>query len=281
LFSQTRSVHSSGKEPTTMALDTEFFDSPRPRIIAHRGFSAAYPENTMPAFRAASEAGALYLELDIHMTNDGEIVVLHDDDLRRIAAHEGIVAEMSLAEISAADAGYNFPAGIEAFPFRGKGIRVPTLGEVLAAFPRQLFIIEIKQTFPSLVEAALGTIKRAGMSRRVLIASEHQEPLDEVRALAPSIPTNFSSREVGAFMQSLPPGAPAFSPPGAALQVPPEYLSWKLVTPLSVAVAHRIGVEVHVWTVNEAAEARTLLAVGVDGIITDDPPTMLEIARST
>ena len=261
-------------------LKTDFFDLPRPRVIAHRGFSGAYPENTMPAFHAACAAGAAYLELDVHLTRDGEVVVIHDDDLRRVAGYDGIIAELDLAAVLAADAGANFSADGVSYPFRGKGIRVPTLREVLSACSAQRFIIEIKHSQPSLVRPLLELIEQSAMSTRVLIASEHQAPLDEVRVLAPSIPTNVSSREVGFFMMSLAPDAAAYVPLGAALQIPPEHLSWQLVTPASVAAAHRMGVEVHVWTVNEVAEMRELLAMGVDGIITDFPARLLEVVRS-
>ncbi|MGO9266074.1 MAG: glycerophosphodiester phosphodiesterase [Candidatus Binataceae bacterium] len=267
--------------PMRTTLKSDFFASPPPRVIAHRGFSGEYPENTIPAFRAADKIGAAYLELDVHLTRDGEVVVIHDDDLLRVAGVAGVVAEMDLSAVRAADAGYHFSVDGVSFPFRGKGIRVPTLREVLRAFPAQRFIIEIKQRAPSMVRPTLEIIEQCAMSRRVLIASEHQAPLDEVRALAPSLPTNFSSHEVGLFTLSLAPGAEPYAPPGDALEVPPDHHSWQLVTPASVAAAHRSGVEVHVWTVNEVAEMRELLALGVDGIITNYPPRLLEVVRTT
>jgi glycerophosphoryl diester phosphodiesterase len=258
----------------------QFFDLPRPRVIAHRGASADYPENTLPAFAAARAVGAPYFELDIHMTRDGHIVVAHDDNLERVGAAHGMIREMTLAQLSRVDAAYNFtpPSGSgEAFPYRGRGIHVPELAEVFAACPDQRFIVEIKQTSPSLVDALIGVIDRARMRRRVLVASEHQAPIDEFRAAAPDIPTNFPTAEVAAFLMSLPGGAPPFVPRGAALQIPPEHESWKIVTPESVAASHRIGVEIHVWTINEEAEMRAMLALGVDGIITDFPARLLKL----
>src|SRR5271155_5554025 len=115
-------------------LDTEFFEQARPRVFAHRGASGDYPENTMAAFRAATESGAPYIELDVHMTRDGAIVVIHDDDLSRVTGHAGVVAETKLTKVQAADAGYNFSPDGRSFPFRGKGLWVPTLEEVLSAF---------------------------------------------------------------------------------------------------------------------------------------------------
>ena len=167
--------------------------------------------------------------------------------------------------------------GADGFPFRGCGIEVPALAEVFAAFPERRYIVEVKQSVPSLTPALLEVIERAGMRRRVLIASEEQAPLDEIRALAPTLPTGFPYHEIAGFMVSLAPGAEPYQPRGDALQIPPEYESWRLVTPQSVAAAHRLGVEVHVWTVNDAAEMRAMLALGVDGIITDYPARLLAL----
>ena len=257
-----------------------FFDPPRPRAFAHRGSSGDFPENTLPAFAAARDLGVPYIELDVHMTRDGHVVVAHDDNLERVGGADGLIREMTLAEVSRVDAAYSFTppsaAGRE-FPFRGRGIRVPELAEVFAACPEQRFIVEIKQTSPSLIAGLIGVIDRAAMRRRVLVASEHQAPIDEFRAAAPDIPTNFPTAEVAAFLMSLPPGAPPFVPRGVALQIPPEHESWQMVTPETVAAAHRIGVEMHVWTINEEAEMCAMLALGVDGIITNFPARLLKL----
>ncbi len=269
------------------SLDSDFFDLPTPRVIAHRGASGEYPENTLIAFRAAAEAGAPYFELDVHMTRDSVIVVSHDAELSRTCGLDAAIRDLTLAELKRADAGWGFTTSTAAsaaaaltardgaFPFRGRGIEVPALAEVFAAFPERRYIIEVKQSTPSLAAALLDVIERAGMRRRVLVASEEQAPIDEMRALAPALPSGFPYHEIAAFMISLAPGAEPYPPRGNALQIPPEYESWRLVTPQSVAAAHRLGVEVHVWTVNDAAEMRAMLELGVDGIITDYPARLL------
>ena len=257
---------------------TEFFDPPLPRVIAHRGGGGDYPENTLPAFATARAAGVPYIELDVHMTRDRRVVVAHDDDLKRVGACAGVIREMTLAELARVDAAYNFATGLDSgYPFRGQGIRVPELAEVFGACPEQRFIVEIKQFSPSLVDPLIAVIDRAGMRRQVLVASEHQAPIDEFRVAAPDLPTNFPTSEVAAFLMSLPPGAPQFTPRGEAMQIPPEYQGWKMVTPETVAAARRMGVEIHVWTVNDEAEMRSLLALGVDGIITDFPARLLHL----
>lgn len=138
-------------------------------------------------------------------------------------------------------------------------------------------IVEIKQIAPSLIAPMLEVIDRAGMRRSVLVASEHQEPLDEVRRLAPDIPTNFSYFESGFFLQAMASRDPLYRPPGPAVQIPHRYESWDIVTPESVEFAHSLDLEVHVWTVNEEAEMNELLDVGVDGLISDYPQRLLEV----
>ncbi len=253
-------------------FDSEFFAPSLPRVIAHRGASGEYPENTLAAFSAAAAAGALYFELDVQTTRDGVIVVSHDSGLSRTCGIDAAIAELTFSELRQADAGWGFsPDGSGEFPFRGRGLRIPALEEVFAAFPQHRYIVEVKPSEPSLVAPLLGLIERAGMRRRVLLASEHQAPIDEVRMLAPDIPTGFPYGEIAGFMMAMAPDADGFQPRGAALQVPPEYESWRIVTAESVAAAHRMGVEVHVWTVNELDEMRALLQLGVDGILTDYP----------
>lgn len=257
--------------------DTDFFSPKRSRAMAHRGASGTWPENTMAAFKAAHDLGIRYIELDVHMTRDRRVVVHHDPDLARTAGRAEMICDLGYDELSNADAGYCFVASDRGYQFRGQGLKVPMLFEVLSAFPDTYFVIEIKQTQPSLVETMLEVIDKAGMRRRVLVASEHQQPLDEIRTLAPGIPTNFSSREVGDFFQALVSRMAGYVPPGDALQIPIEYEKFTLVTPESVAAASRVGVEMHVWTVNDEAEMRGLLDLGVDGIITDFPERLLKL----
>jgi len=260
-------------------LNTDFFTPALPRVVGHRGSAGTHPENTLESFRAAVASGVQYLEFDIHMTRDGEVVVAHDNHLARICGLERTIPEMMYAELAAADAGRMFSLDCATFPFREKGIRVPRLAAVLEAFPKLRMIVEVKQIAPSVVAAMLEVIDRAGMRRSVLVASEHQEPLDEVRKLAPEIPTNFSYLETGQFIQAMVGRDGSYRPPGDAVQIPHRHESWELVTRESVDFAHRVGVEVHVWTVNEEAEMSELLDMGVDGLISDYPDRALEVVR--
>lgn len=262
-------------------LVSEFFSPLPPRVFAHRGFAAEYPENTIPSFRAAADAGAEYFELDVHMTRDGVIAVSHDASLERNCAVNGAICELDWQQVAAADAGYTFSGdGGATHPFRGRGIRIPRLAEVLAEFPAARVLIEVKQQAPSLVAEMLRIIDSAGARRRVLVASEFQQPIDEVREMAPEIPTNFPYFEVAEFLQAMAAKRDDYRPRARALQIPPDYEGWRLVTPDSINFAHRAGVEVHVWTVNEAREIGEFLDMGVDGIITDFPARGLAVVRA-
>jgi glycerophosphoryl diester phosphodiesterase len=261
-------------------LDTDFFSAPRPRVMAHRGASGEYPENTMPAFGAAVAAGADYIELDVHCTRDGEVVVVHDDRLSRIASDNRLVREMTLAELEAVDAAFNFSHDGIGWPFRGQGIRVPRLAEVFQSWSGLRFVVEFKPHDPAIADATLEVVRRTGMGRRVLFASEHLPPIERVRKLAPQFPTNLTAAEIFVFMQALSSGAPPSAAAGDALQIPPEHRGLKLATPEVIAAAHQNGLEVHVWTINHPTKMKEMLSLGVDGIITDYPSRLLTLVRT-
>ena len=260
-------------------LDTDFFAPAAPRVFGHRGSAGTHPENTLESFAAAVTAGVQYLEFDLHMTRDGEVVLSHDDHLERSCGRAGIIREMTYAELAAADAGRMFTLDGATFPFRDKGLRIPRLRDVLAAFPQLRMIIEVKQVAPSLAAPMLDLVDRAGLRRNVFVASEHQQPLDEVRKLAPEIPTNFSYLESGVFIQAMGTRDASYRPTADAVQISHFYEKWELVTRESVEFAHSFGIEMHVWTVNEEAEMSELLDMGVDGLISDYPSRALGVVR--
>ncbi len=257
-------------------LRTDFFAPPAPRLIAHRGGAGVRPENTIEAFTAAYQEGVRYFELDVHTSRDGVIVVCHDDDLRRTTDRNGVIRELDYVEIARADAGYGLQGEGE-FPFRGKAIRIPRLLDVLGLFSDAFFVIEIKQVKPSLTTALNAALTSTATRNRVLIASEHQQPLDEIRALAPELPTGFSGHEVRGFFAAMMAQMAGYRRPADALQIPPSHGTMALATPSSVAAAHALGLEMHNWTVNEESEMRTLLEMGIDGIITDFPARLQTI----
>ncbi|AJF06248.1 glycerophosphodiester phosphodiesterase [Geoalkalibacter subterraneus] len=263
-------------------MKSHYFDPPRPRLFGHRGDSAHYPENTLPAFQSAVDAGMAYLELDIWTSRDGRIVVHHDPDFSRLCGVEHNVGDLSLEEIRSLDAGFNFCLGDGGqFPFRAKGIRIATLEEVLVEFPQTRINIEIKQRDPPLEQSLVKLIHDCRAKQRVLIASEKDEVLQRVRPLCPEIPTNLGYAETAGFFDWLQKGcAEPFHTPGNALQIPSHYQGQPLVFPASVKAAHQLGLEVHVWTINAPDEMRTLLDCGVDGLMSDDPKLLAQVAKT-
>lgn len=258
---------------------TSFFAGPLPRRFGHRGAAGTHPENTLPSFEAALELGAEAFELDVHRTADGEIVVFHDDTLERTTDGRGAIRERTLEELAGLDAGYGFsPDGGRTFPFRGRGIRIPTLRDVLQAFPVPV-IVEIKQVDPPIEEDLARLLQSMKASSRVLVFSLHQEALDRYRALHEEQATGFGPDDVAEFLRRA--GSDdweGYRPPGVAFAVPVRWHGTQIVSGPFVDAAHRAGCEAFVWTINDPREMRDLLDLGVDGLISDYPERLSRVA---
>ena len=261
--------------------ETSCFSDPTPRLFAHRGASGEAPENTMPAFQRAADLGIVYMELDVHLTSDGHVVVLHDETLERTTNGHGQVKDQTLAKLQQFDAGYHFsPDDGKTFPFRGQGVTISPLAEVLRRFPQVRFTVEIKQKEPPVEEQVIAVVQECGVADTVVLASEHDAVVARVRNLAPDIATNCAVGEVFEFMQKVFTNQlDDYRPPGQAFQIPPEYEGVALVTSETVAAIHALGAEVHVWTINDPQEMERLFDLGVDGLMSDFPGRLLDVAR--
>ncbi len=259
-----------------------YFDLPTPHLFGHRGASGEAPENTIASFELARAQGVVYLEMDCHATRDGVIVVTHDSDVDRTTDGEGPVRELVFAQLERLDAGYRFsPDGGRSFPFRGTGLRVPQLTEVLERFPEARLNLEIKQPDPPIAEAVIAVIRRADATERVLLAADEHAILENVRKLDPGTAVGSSRDDVAAFYVALRGGGiDGLEPRGHALQIPPRVFGEDLVTPEAVDAAHRLGLRIHVWTINDPREMRELLSRGVDGLMSDFPARLVEVARA-
>lgn len=252
-----------------------FFALPTPIAIGHRGAAGEVPENTLPSFARALADGAAILESDVHLTRDGVPVLIHDDELERCTDGTGPVRDHDLAALARLDAGYRFqPEGGSGHPYRGRGLRIPTLAEALAAFPRARFNLELKENLPGMVARSLAVVAEAGRAADVLLTSANDALMAELRArvAADGIPVALgaSTGEVARFaVAALRGEAPPEGP--MALQIPTRFGGRPLVTRELIDHAHRHCVQVHVWTIDEPDEMRELLALGVDGIVTDFP----------
>ncbi len=251
-------------------------EKPGVQVIAHRGGAGLRPENTLAAFQHAVELGADVLEMDVRLTADGAIVVIHDATVDRTTEGSGTVAEMTLEKLRALDAGYRWsPDGGKAFPYRGRGLRVPALEEVFARLPAARMVVEMKQFTPASAAALCSLVRRAGMPGKVLVASFANDALRAFRDACPEVATSMSAYEARLFVTL----RGFYAPAAAALQVPDRMREMVLVTPELVATARRRKLKLHVWTVNDAARMRELVGLGVDGIMTDRPDLLLAISR--
>jgi glycerophosphoryl diester phosphodiesterase len=258
-----------------------YLDAPRPHLFAHRGASGIAPENTHVAFERAIALGMRFLETDCHATHDGEIVLCHDATLERTTDGEGPIAGHTYAEIAALDAGYRFSPDGHGFPFRGRGVRIPRLEDVLAAWPEARINLEVKQAGPPIAHEVVRLVQKAKAVHRVLLAAESDAILASLRALEPGTALGSSREDVVAFFGALDAGAlDAFRPGGHALQIPPRALGRELVTPASIRAAERVGLAMHVWTINDDAEMRRMLRMGVHGVMSDFPDRLLGAARA-
>lgn len=248
---------------------------------AHQGGAREGPSSTLEAMRRAVAAGAHALELDVHATADGELVVCHDETVDRTTEGSGRISEMTLAAVQALDNAYWWSPGEVVdhergpWPLRGQGHGIVTVHEVLDSFPGVYLNFDLKE--PG-YEAALADVLRAhGRIDDVIVASFHDEATDRFRKCAPEIATSAGTQATAAFYSAVREGAVPRDLPYAALQVPPTYGDTVIVDERFVAAAHEAGVAVHVWTIDEADEMRRLVELGVDGIITDCPSILAAV----
>jgi glycerophosphoryl diester phosphodiesterase len=237
-------------------------------LIAHRGASAAAPENTLAAFELAAGQGADAFELDVRLSADGAAVVIHDPTLERTTDGKGPVRGQALVDLRLLDAGAGFsPDGGTNFPFRGQGLRVPTLGEVLWAFPRMPILVEVKE--PEVQEAVRRVLVQEGAVERCVVASEHRAALEVFRE--PPFASAAAAAEISELYWSVLLRRRVAAPRYDLLSVPLRYRGLTVPTHRFVAAARGFGCPVHVWTVNDPATAQRLWARGVAGIVTNVP----------
>ena len=248
--------------------------------IAHRGGAGERPESTLEAFRHALSVGADVLELDVHLSRDGRLVVSHDPDLRRIAGEGRLISEMTLPDIRTTDAGALWSPDGTTTPYAGKGLTLPTLAELFEALPEAQFNVDIKVEDPRATEEVARLIRDFDRVDHTVVASFISKQLRRLRRTAPEIVTSAHPGDVRRFLLFSRLGLPRLVGGKVPyLQVPEHHGSLQLVTPATVEAAHRSGREVHVWTVNERNDMIRLIALGVDGIVTDYPSRLSSLLR--
>jgi glycerophosphoryl diester phosphodiesterase len=239
-----------------------YLDWPGPLAFAHRGGASEVPENTMPAFAHAVELGYRYVETDVHVTADGVLIAFHDDRLERVTDGTGVIAELPWSVVRQAKVDGREP--------------IPLLEDLLGTWPDLRVNIDPKHD--GAADPLADALVRTGAVDRVCVGAFSDRRIARVAARAgPGLCTSLGPRGVArlvAASQGLPGGAGLTA---ACAQVPASQGPVPLVTRRFVQAAHRCGIQVHVWTIDERSEMERLLDLGVDGIMTDRPVVLKEL----
>jgi glycerophosphoryl diester phosphodiesterase len=235
-----------------------YLDHPGRIGFAHRGGAGDWPENTMPAFRSAVAMGYRYLETDVQATADGVLLAFHDDDLMRSCQRPGRISELSYAEIKGSLVDGKEP--------------IPLMSDLLEEFPEARFNIDCKTDAG--VEPLMAMIGEHKLLDRVCLGSfSHRRLVRMRRTVGPSLLTSMSPNEVAQWRAGRPPKDVLVA------QVPVKQGPLKVVTRWTVDLAHRRGIAVHVWTIDDPQEMRRLLELGVNGLMTDRPVILKEVMQ--
>ena len=242
-----------------------------PLLVAHRGDSIAAPENTLEAFASAHEKGADVLETDVFLSSDGVVVCIHDTTVTRTTEATGRVDSYTYDELAQLDAGFRFTRdGGQTYPFRGTGVRIPSLREALLALPDAIFNIDMKEGEP-MARPLAALVEELGCQARVQVATTRADGggMDTFRALQPSVKMVATVGETLSFAALFVVGLPgAHTPIGFEYQVP--VIGGLSDSPELIRAANALGQTVQHWTINDRDEMVRLLNIGSDGIMTDD-----------
>jgi len=246
-------------------VTTGYFEGERPRVLAHRGLALEAPENTLLAFAKAVAIGVTHVETDVHVSHDGVAVIAHDPTLERVAARPVRVEQLTMPELRRVELG------------EGQGFA--SLAEALDGFGETRFNIDVKTE--AAVAPTIEAVRRTRAADRVLLTSFSERRRLRLAAAIPGVATSAGGSGVLAARSAALSGNRALlrrALRGArALQIPERANGIRLVTPRFLRALHEVDVEVHVWTVNDPIDMRRLLALGVDGLVTDRADIALEL----
>jgi len=233
---------------------------------AHRGGPGLEPEHTMRAYRRALSEGADALELDVHLSADGHLVLMHDDSLERTTNATSAVSELTLDQLQTLDA--------------GKGEKIPSLDEVFTAFSSTPMIIELKDSSPAAATSLCNMIRQYKRENDTIVGAFDLQPLNTFRAACPEIATGMAQSEVATFMALQLIGLEKLHPsPAVAMQLPPNYKGLSILRPSIISAAHARGLIIQAWTINSHEAINAMFALDVDGIITDYPDRVDQLRR--
>ena len=262
---------------------------------AHQGSAREWPSSTLFALRSCVDAGAHAIELDVHATADGHLVVCHDTTVDRTTDGTGRIADLTLAQVRALDNAYWFvpesgeqvsrDAPAEACAYRGRApadgaFAIATMEEVLDAIPHVFLNFDIKRTAPEVEpyeHLVADLLRTSGRTDDVIVASFNDTSTDRFAELAPDVSTSVGTVGTAEFYRAVRAGEAPPATAHRALQVPATYGETTIVDEQFVDAAHRHGLAVHVWTIDDPTEMGRLLDLGVDGIMTDYPTRLATI----
>jgi glycerophosphoryl diester phosphodiesterase len=248
-----------------------------PLAIAHRGSRLLWPENTMVAFLGAIEMGARHLETDVRVSADGVVHCIHDVTVDRTTDASGLVSDLTSEEIRRLDAGFGH-ASPEGYRFRGSGAAIPTFEELITSFPDAHVVVDLKED--AVVEPMAHLVRRLNMGEQLVVGSFSDARLARFRDLTfGSVATSVGSMSARSWLMASRVGR-GLSSRASALQLPLQSRGVRVVDRRLVDAAHASGLQVHVWTINDPAQMKELLDLGVDGLVTDRIDLLLELLNS-
>ena len=231
----------------------------------------------MASFSGAIEMGYRHLETDLHITADGVLVCFHDDTVDRTTEGSGPVSDYTLSDLKKLDAGYRH-RGPDGHAFRGEGVTVPTLEEVVTRWPEARLVVDLK--IDGLIQALSETIDDLELHDRLIVGSFSDERINEFRSATEGrVPTSTGPVLTRAWLIASRVGRGAGGE-ASALQIPTHLRGVRVVNRRLVDTAHKYGLQVHVWTVNEVEQMERLLDMGVDGLVTDRPDLLKEVLQA-
>jgi glycerophosphoryl diester phosphodiesterase len=256
----------------------------KPVTIAHQGGNKIYPDESLLAFNNAVDMGIQVLEVDIHRTRDGVIVINHDQTIDRLTDSSGLIREMSWSGLRQVDGAYNWSPDGLTYPYRGKGVKILSLTAVLDSFPQQVYDIEIKQHDPPLENDLCDILRQYGIaSNQVIVASFIDETLNRFQHACPEVATSLPVNQ-GTILYILSRvGLERLLPLDAVVAQLPRSFSTKLgqleLDRRYINAFAKGDRQVWVWTVNDSIEMRRMLDMGAHGIITDRPDIIMDIVK--
>ena len=243
----------------------------RPTAFSHRGGRLLWPENTLYAFQQSYDLGFRFFETDLHLTKDGQIILFHDDYLDRTTDGSGDVWDYTLDELRGFDAAFRFGADRE-WPFRGRGITIPSLEEIVTTFSDISLTLELKQG--GLEHALVDLVHRHDLWDRVIVGGFDDSWSKAVRTVSGGRIATSAGRNEGLMFWAASRLGIGLRTPAAALQIPVTYGRFVKLDGRFLGACRRAGKLMHIWTVNDADEMNLLLDMGVDGIMSDRPDVL-------